>query len=279
MGSIVAETATGSSGRRVAAGDERGLEVEGVLAGLDEQHVGAALREPGRLLGVRRHQLGEVDPARERQRLGRRTHRACDEARPRRVRRLGLGARAARQLSRAPVDLAAAVGEAVLGEHDRRGPEGVGLDDVGSRFEVAPVEVEHDVGPLQDERLVAAEEAFTAVVGGGEPARGERRPGGSIEHQDAPAQQLRERGRPRLRLRHPCSVNRRRSGYEEWGSKERQQGGGGAEEPKTAEEQRSRGAEEQRHHGRTRVVSSSSAPQHPCPSASVEPRNLRIFAT
>ena len=182
------------AGRGVRAGDERGLDVEGILAGLDQEHVGAALGEPLGLDCIRFHELRERDPAGERERLRGRSHRAGDEAGPRGVGRFRLGARLAREIGSLTVDFAAAVGETVLGEHDGRRAEGVRLDDVRAGGQIASVEVEHDVGPVQDERLVAAKEGLAAVVRRAEPACRQGGAGGAVQHKDAPAQQLRQRG-------------------------------------------------------------------------------------
>ncbi len=211
--------------RGLGAGDQRGLEVERVLTRLDEQNVGAALREALGLNRVRCDELGERDAAGERQRLGCRPHRARDEAGARRVDPFGLGACLPRQLGRPPVDLPATIREPVLGQHHRRRAEGVGFDDVGAGREVAAVEVEHDIRPVQHERLVAADEPLAAVIDGAEAAAGESRAGGAVEHQDPPAEQLGEQDAPRLRRGHGASVNRARAAGEGRGAQG--QGAGG----------------------------------------------------
>ena len=60
------------------------------------------------------------------------------------------------------------VGEAVLGEHQRRRAERVGLDDVGAGREVEARESAHHVRPGEAEVLVAALELRAAEVGGGQ---------------------------------------------------------------------------------------------------------------
>src|SRR5205823_2375882 len=134
--------------------EERGLHVERVLLRLEEEDVGAALDEPDGLLRERRGDLVEGDAPGNRDGLGARTHRAGDKARA--IGRLELRARLAGEASGGGVDLAHLVREPVFGERDARAAEGVGLDDVGAGGEVALVHVAHDVGPGEDEVLVAA---------------------------------------------------------------------------------------------------------------------------
>jgi hypothetical protein len=93
-------------------GEQRGLGVEGVEDGLDQQHVGAALDQALDLLVVGRAQLLEVDVARagvvdvgaDAGGLGRGAERAGDEARL--VGRAELVAGGARQAGRGDVHLA-----------------------------------------------------------------------------------------------------------------------------------------------------------------------------
>src|SRR5439155_601040 len=159
---------TPGPGRAFLDAEERGLDVERVLLRLQEEHVGAALEEARRLLGVGGRHLLEGDAARDRDGLRARAHRAGDEARA--VGRLAARARLAREPRRRGVDLAHLVLQAVLAEHDARAAEGVGLDDVRSRGEVALVHLADHVGAGEDQVLVAALVLGAAEVPGGEVA-------------------------------------------------------------------------------------------------------------
>ena len=68
----------------------------------------------------------------------------------------------ARELCRVAVDLERVLTQAPLLELQARGLEGVGLDDLGTRLDHRLVDALDDVGPVEDERLVAA--AREAVV-------------------------------------------------------------------------------------------------------------------
>ena len=171
----------GAAGRleRLARAEDRGLDLEDVLRGLDDDEVGAALDEPARLLLEDRDELGEADLA-ERRVVGGgevagRADRAGDEA--------VLADGAARDLDGLDVDLERVVGEAPLVELQAAGLEGVGLDDLGARGDHRRVHALDDVGPVEDERLVALA-GEPAVVGGGEVDLLERRAHAAVEHDD-----------------------------------------------------------------------------------------------
>src|SRR6059036_1787064 len=170
-------------GRAFVDAEERGLDVERVLLRLQEEHVGAALEEARRLLGVGGRHLLEGDAARDRDGLRARAHRAGDEARA--VGRLAARARLAREPRRRGVDLAHLVLQAVLAEHDARAAEGVGLDDVRAGGEVALVHLADHVGAGEDQVLVAALVLGAAEVPGGEIATLDVRPGRAVEDDDA----------------------------------------------------------------------------------------------
>ena len=97
--SIDTESTTGTRAAELREGvvdaEQRGLDVERVLLGLEEQHVGAALDQADGLLGVGAAHLVEGDVLGDRDRLGARAHRAGDEARP-------VGASRPRRPPRAP---------------------------------------------------------------------------------------------------------------------------------------------------------------------------------
>ena len=83
-----------------------------------------------------------------------------------------------------------AVFEPVFGQDYRGAAERVRLDDVGARFQVAAMYVEHDVGPREDEVLVAAFQVRAAEILRRQVAllnRGARR---AVKHEDALGQQL-----------------------------------------------------------------------------------------
>ena len=110
---------------------DRRLDLQRVLAGLDQKAVDAAGQEAARLQGKRLFQLVVGDLAQGRQ-LGARPDRAEHEA-------LALEAvgRLARQLGGPLVDLEGPVLQIELGQRERRAAEGVGLDHVGAGREVA----------------------------------------------------------------------------------------------------------------------------------------------
>src|SRR5213076_2667437 len=110
-------------------------------------------------------------------------HRAGDEARA--VGRLEARARLAREARGRGVDPAHLVLEAVLGEHDARAAEGVGLDDVGAGGEVALVHLADHAGARQDQVLVAAFVLGAPEVPGGEVATLDVRPRRAVEDDDA----------------------------------------------------------------------------------------------
>ncbi len=106
--------------------DQPGLAVERVVDGFQQQDVGAALDQALGLHLVAVAHLIERDTAGDRDALGRRPHRAGDEA------WLFRGAEAgglfAREYRGETVNFARVLLEAVLGEHDRAGLETRGLD-------------------------------------------------------------------------------------------------------------------------------------------------------
>ena len=164
---------------RPLGADQAGLHVARVLAGFEQQVVGAAGREPQGLDAEVVPQLFEGDAAGHRDRLRRRPHRAADEALA-----AGRGAGLASQLGGTPVELERALLEAVLREHQGRTAERVGLDDVGAGVEVGPVDSEHHVGPGRHQDLVATLELRTAEVLRPQVRRLKSGAGGPVEHQD-----------------------------------------------------------------------------------------------
>ncbi len=173
--------------------DQARLQVQRVLGGLEEEQVAAALDQAEGLGAV---VLGEVvpgDAAGHRDGLGGGAHRAGDEARP--VGGRVLRRRRARDAGRRDVDRVVLGLEPVLGQHQRRRPEGVGLEDVGAGGEKALVDALDDVWTGQDEILVAALEVGTAEVLGAEIEGLDRRPHGAVEHEDALGEESLEKRR------------------------------------------------------------------------------------
>ena len=144
---------------------DRGLRIERVEDGLDEQDVDAAVAERADLVRVRVAHLVEgdravrrvVDARRERQRDVQRADRAGDEPRPvGRLRRPGVCG-----LPREPrtleVHLAHDVGaERVVRLPDRRRRERVGRRDVGAGREVVVVDPRDDLGPRDVQQIGVA---------------------------------------------------------------------------------------------------------------------------
>ena len=162
--------------------DQGGLGVAGVLAGLDEQQVHAALEQAAHLLGEGGDELGEGDAAGDRDRARGGADGAGDEAGP--IGRGELPRRFDGELGGAPVERPRLGLEAVLGEHQRRAAEGVGLDDVGAGLEVGAVHVEDHVRPGADQVFVAALELGAAEVVRTELLGLQHGPGRAVEHQD-----------------------------------------------------------------------------------------------
>ena len=136
---------------RLAGAEHRGLDLEDVLRGLDDDQVGAAVDQALGLLGEDLDQLGEGDLA-ERGVVGcGQVAGRADGAGHEPVLAHGL----ARDLGGLLVDLDRVVGQAPLLELDPAGLEGVRLDDLGARLDHRGVDALDHVGAVQDKRLVA----------------------------------------------------------------------------------------------------------------------------
>ena len=165
---------------RLASAEDRRLELEHVLRGLDDDQVDATVHEPVRLLGEHLEQLAEGDLTEGRV-LARgeesgRTDRAGYEPL--------LTGRLAGDLGCLDVDLAGVVLEAPFGELQSRGLEGVGLEHLGAGVEHRGVDAFDHVGSVQDERLVAAA-GEPVVVLEAQIELLERRPHAAVEDDDA----------------------------------------------------------------------------------------------
>ena len=165
-------------GHSPPAPDERGLGLQEVVDGLDEEEVDAAIEQPAGLLLVRVAQRGEADLA-ERGELGARPHRARHP--PARIARRHLPGDA----RRLDVELVGPIGDLVLGQHGGETAERVGLDHVDADVEERAVEVGHHVGPGVDQDLVATLERRAPEVVGAEVACLQRRAGGAVVDHDA----------------------------------------------------------------------------------------------
>ena len=137
---------------RLAGAEDRGLDLEDVLRGLDEDEVDAALDEPEGLLGEAVGERAEGDLAERRVvgggQVARRADRAGDE--------VLLAGGLARDLGAAEVDLVRVLAQAPLVELQPAGLERGGLQRGGAGVDERLVHQLDDVGPVEDERLVRA---------------------------------------------------------------------------------------------------------------------------
>ena len=137
---------------RVVTGGNRNLHLQNVLAGLDQQHVHAALDQCLRLLHIaRQHRV--VSDVPQRGQLGRRPHRPRHKSRL--LRRRVLARHILRQPRRRNVQFPRAICNPKLGEHQRRCAKRVGLDNVRARLKVARVDLADHIGPRDYQNLRA----------------------------------------------------------------------------------------------------------------------------
>ena len=209
---MVPEIITGMSSPRSAQifgdGVDRGLGVERVEDGLDQQQIGAAVDQPAHLLAIGGAQLVEGDGAeagignvrRDRRGAVGRAQRAGDKAAAAvflsRLRR-----RFARQRRAGDVEFVGDALHAVIGLGDRGRGKRVGRDDVGAGAEVGEMDVAHRVRPAQIEQIVVAAhlavpgvEARAAIALLVELERLDHGAHGAVEHQNALAHQVDEGG-------------------------------------------------------------------------------------
>src|SRR5208282_453210 len=171
--------------------EQRGLDVAGVLAGLDEEYVCAAFDEPQGLHVKGLLQLFKGDVAGDADGAGGGAHRASDETGP-----AGLGGFVgglAGELGGAAVQLARVGGEAVFAEDERRAAECVGFDDVRAGFEIGAMDAEDHVRARADEDFVAAFELRAAEVGRGKILLLDHGAHGAVQNQDARIERVFER--------------------------------------------------------------------------------------
>ena len=149
-------------------GIEGSLRVERVEDRLDEQGVHATLDEGCHLLRVGTDEFvegegaqgGVADVGAYRQRFVCRTYGTHDERPCPRCAPVGVGnclcTAFAGDAHGGEIDVAHEVFAAVVGERDALGVEGVGGDDVGTRLQVAPMDVGDDVGAGEAQQIVVA---------------------------------------------------------------------------------------------------------------------------
>ncbi len=82
------------------------------------------------------------------------------------ARALEFVANLARDARGSEVDIVGVLAATVLVEHDVRGSEGIGFDDVGSRLKKARVDLLDDIGPRDAEELVQALKPVKIVQSG-----------------------------------------------------------------------------------------------------------------
>ena len=121
---------------------DRRLDLQRVLAGLDQDRIDAAGDQPGALDRQRVFEVLVGDVA-ERGQPRARPDRAEHEAGAAVMREFG--DRLARQLGGAAVEGEGLVGDAELAERDRRAAEAVGLDRVGAGLEIAEVDLADEI--------------------------------------------------------------------------------------------------------------------------------------
>ena len=187
-------------------------------------------------LEVRRDQLvvghvagaGVVDVGRDRRGPRRRAERAGDVARALRGRLGHLVAHRPRQPGRLEVELVGELLHAVVGQRDRVGVEGVGLDEVGAGLEVLAVDAGDDVRLGEREQVVVADqvarpvrEPLAAVARLVRPVPLDRRTHRTVDDEDALVErrgQLRGRiGANVRRIRHRGSSRRAGAVGPGWG--------------------------------------------------------------
>jgi hypothetical protein len=146
---------------RLAGAEDRGLDLEDVLRGLDDDQVHAALDEALRLLGEDLDELAEGDPAERGVVARRKVPGGADRARHEAV----LAGGGAGDLRRPAVDLGRMPFEAPLLELQPAGLEGVRLEDLGPGVEHRLVHTADHVRAVEDERLVTLAGESAVVLG------------------------------------------------------------------------------------------------------------------
>ncbi len=150
-------------GEGLEAGEDRGLGVQRVEDGFDEEDVRAAVDESLDLLAIGEAELVEADRAeawivdvrRKRRSSVRRPQRAGDETAPS-VRLLRLDRRAQRQARAVAIELVDLILHPIIGLRDRGRREGVGLENVRARKRVGQMDVFDRLRLGQRQEIVVA---------------------------------------------------------------------------------------------------------------------------
>ena len=159
------------------------LDLQHVLAGFDDEEIHVTGQQTLRLLAERGLHRVEIDVA-ERGQLGGGTDRAGHEAGLLRGAVL-IGHRSG-QFGGPLVEREGLVLEAVFGQHDRGGTEGVGLDYIGPDFQELAMHRLHRIGPGDHKVFVAALQDSAAEILGAQVHLLQRGAGGTVEHQHRP---------------------------------------------------------------------------------------------
>ncbi len=167
---------------QAADAEQGGLDVARILAGLHQQHVGAAVHHGLGLLVEVLDEFRECHAARDRDRFGGGPNGAGHEARAAGGGELVGGL--ARDTGGGEVQLIGAILQAVLGQHQAGAAEGVGLHHVGAGLVISAVNVEDDIRARDDEVFVAAFQGRPAEVVRCEMALLHHGAHGSIEDED-----------------------------------------------------------------------------------------------
>ena len=164
---------------------QAGLDVDGVLAGLQQQHIGAAFNQPGGLLVVVGGQFVKGEAAGNGNGAGGRAHSAGDEAGLGGIGGGVVGGGAAGDGGGGAVDAAGVFGQVVLAKNHGGGAEGVGFNDVGAGVQIGAVDVIDDIRAGEVEVFVAAFIIGAAEVVGAQVAGLDLGSHGAVHHQDA----------------------------------------------------------------------------------------------
>ena len=148
-------------GQHVEAGTDSALDLQDVLAGFEQQHVGPAVQQPADLGGVAGEHGVPVDVA-QRDQLGARAEAADDESWA--VRRGELVAGFSGRLGGQHVQLVHAVDQVLVFHGVQLGVEAVGLDGVAAGGEEALVDLLNDLGPGEQQHLGAVLAAEVVAV-------------------------------------------------------------------------------------------------------------------
>ena len=176
--------------RQALHGQSAGFYVARVLTGFQQQQVHTTIDQRARLLEIGLLELGEGDAAGDRDGLRGRTHGTRDKA----------GLCGGRELVRGPpgqlggnaIDRVGLLLQLVFRQNNRGAAKGVGLDDVGARFEVLAMNIEDDLRLADHEVFVAAVQRRSAKVRSRGVALLDHRSHGAIQNEDALVKQAPE---------------------------------------------------------------------------------------